>query len=96
MNALGNLFTSEEVLSALKNIFPTKSPSPDGFRAIFYQKYKAIVGADVLNVLLGFLNGSLDISTLNTFMVLISKTKDPKKVSKCCPISLCNVVYKLI
>lgn len=47
--------------------------------------------------MLDFLNGSMDISALNeTFMVLIPKLKDPKKVFEYRPISLCNVVYKLI
>ena len=40
----------------------------------------------------GYVHESLN----ETFIALISKVKNPKKVSKFRPISLCNVVYKLI
>lgn len=56
-----------------------------------------MVGPDNLRIMLGFVNGELDISVLNeTFFVLIPKIKRPMKVTKYCPISLCNMVYKLI
>ena len=35
-------------------------------------------------------------SLYSTFIALIPKVKQPRKVSNFCPISLCNVVYKLI
>ena len=43
------------------------------------------------------LNSGIVPESLNsTFISLISKVKNPKKVSEFRPISLCNVVYKLI
>lgn len=78
-------------------MFPTKSLGPDGFHAIFYQKFWDMVGKDALRVVLGFLNGSMDISSLNeTFVMLIHKVKDPKVIKEYQPISLCHVIYKLI
>lgn len=75
---LSQLSTANKVPRALKGMFPTKSPSPDGFHAVFYQKFWDVVGDDVLKMVLGFLNGSVDISSLNeTFLVLIPKAKAP-------------------
>ena len=43
------------------------------------------------------LNSGIVPESLNsTFISLIPKVKNPKKVSEFRPISLCNVVYKLI
>ena len=47
-------------------------------------------------VLTALNSGSILESINSTFIALIPKIKDPKKVSNFRPISLCNVVYKLI
>ena len=48
-------------------------------------------------VVLSALNsGTIPDSINSTFIALIPKIKDPRKVSDFRPISLCNVVYKLI
>ena len=36
---LSRCFTREEIVTALKQIHPTKSLGPDGMSAIFFQKY---------------------------------------------------------
>ena len=36
---LSKNFTREEIVTALKQIHPTKSPGPDGMSALFFQKY---------------------------------------------------------
>lgn len=47
---------------------------------------------------MGVLNGGMYFSSLNdSFLVLIPKIeKKKKRITECMPISLCNVVYKLI
>ena len=45
-------FRAEEVWSALKQMYPTKSPGPNGTSPIFYQKYWDIVGPSVSNCVL--------------------------------------------
>nr|XP_023891716.1 uncharacterized protein LOC112003738 [Quercus suber] len=95
--SLSRDLTREEVATALKLIHPTKAPGPDGMSAIFYQKYWSIVGNSVTNMVLNVLNNNLPMTEINkTNISLIPKTSSPKKMTDFRPISLCNVIYKLI
>lgn len=56
-----------------------------------------MIGSDITQLVLGFLNDGTSIQGWNeTFLVTILKMKHPQKVSQSCLISLCNVSYKLI
>ena len=64
---------------------------------IFYQKFWHIVGDDVVFAVLDFLNNENMLLEINhTNIVLIPKVKDLEKMSDFRPISLCNVIYKII
>ena len=64
---------------------------------IFYKSFWHIEGNDVTSIVLNALNSGVVHESLNsTFISLIPKVKNPKKVSDFRPISLCNVIYKLI
>jgi hypothetical protein len=90
-------FTANEISVALAQMQPLKSPGPDGFTACFYQKFWPTVGREVCQAVLGFLNtGILDGAINSTYIALIPKKKSPTKVTEYRPISLCNVLYKLI
>ena len=90
-------FTTDEIMEAVFQMGPTKAPWPDGINALFYQKFWHIVGNDVMNVVLDFLNNGVMLPDLNhTNIVLIPKVKNPENMSEYKPISLCNVVYKII
>jgi hypothetical protein len=90
-------FTETEVEIALKQMHPLKSPGPDGFSACFYQRSWPIVRAEVCNAVLDFLNNDRFDNALNeTYIVLIPKKKNPTCITEYRPISLCNVIYKLI
>jgi hypothetical protein len=90
-------FTKEEVLTAMKQMGPLKAPRPDGMPPIFYQSYWHVVGKDVAAVVLYCLQSGTLLPSLNhTYVTLISKTKSPERVTEYRPISLCNVLYKLI
>ena len=90
-------FTLEEVHQALKQMAPTTAPGPDGMSPIFYKSFWKIVGDDVTKIVLNALNMGVVHESLNaTFISLIPKVKNPKWVFGFRPISLCNVVYKLI
>ena len=96
-NSLKKPYTVEEVLKALHHMAPLTAPGPDGMSPIFYKSFWHIVSIDVTEVVLTALNSSTIPASINsTFIALIPKIKDPKKVSDFRPISLCNVVYKLI
>ena len=65
--------------------------------ALFYQKFWHIIGDDVVVAVLNFLNYGIMVSEINyTHIVLIPKIKSPERISNFRPISLCNVIYKII
>ena len=90
-------FKAEEVWRALKQMHPTKAPGPDGMSPIFFQQYWDIVGPEVINCVLNSLNSGVMPSGINeTYICLIPKVKSPQKITEYRPISLCNVIYKII
>ena len=94
---LGRDFHADEVRIALKQMAPLTAPGPDGMSPVFYKSFWHIVKEDVTTVVLKALNTGVVLESLNsTFIALIPKIKYPKKASDFRPISLCNVVYKLI
>ncbi|KAH1047495.1 hypothetical protein J1N35_038279 [Gossypium stocksii] len=88
---------NEEITRAVKSMAPLKASGPDGFPVIFYQKYWHVIGKDVSGLCLNMLNGRRDIGEINrTNIVLIPKEKLARSMNKFRPISLCNVIYKII
>ena len=94
---LSRPYSVEEVKVVLFQMGPTKVPGPDGMNALFYQKFWHIVGNDVSSAVLDFLNSGIKIPEINyTHIVLIPKVKSLEKMTDFRPISLCNVIYKII
>ena len=90
-------FTGEDVWAALESIGDLKAPGADGMPSIFYKKFWPIVGDYVKSEVLNVLNGGVMPQGWNdTVIVLIPKVKNPEKIGDLRPISLCNVLYKLI
>ena len=97
INVLSSEFSVDEVKMVLFQIGPTKAPRPDGMNALFYQKSWHIVGTNVTHAVLDFLNNGNMLTDINyTHIVLIPKIKSLEKMSNYRPISLCNVIYKII
>ena len=64
--------------------------------SLFFQQFWPTVSEVVTKAVLDFLNFRVSPPNFNdTHIVLIPKTKNPKRVTEYRPISLCNVVYKL-
>jgi hypothetical protein len=64
---------------------------------VFFQKNWEIVGPDVCQTILSILNSGEISGELNsTYIALIPKTKNPLNVTEFRPISLCNVLYKIV
>ena len=90
-------FQACEVKEGLNQMAPLTAPGPDGMSPIFYKSLWNIIGEDVSTVALRALNSGIVPDSINTtFITLIPKIKNPRKVSDFRPISLCNVFYKLI
>ena len=98
MNAkLVERYTAEEVAAAIIEMAPLKALEPDGMSPLFFQTYWPDIGMDIIEVVLFSLNsGSLLKSINHTFITLIPKVKNPETVTEFRPISLCNVIYKII
>ncbi|GLT56437.1 hypothetical protein SLA2020_294760 [Shorea laevis] len=77
---------------------PFKAPGPDGFSLGFFQDFWETVKEDVVAPCLNFLNcgGGLPANMNFTHIVLIPKRVGPKSMTDLRPISLCNVVYRIL
>ena len=97
LEVLSRLYSSEEVKVALFQMGPTKAPRPNGMNALFYKKFWHIVGNEVTDAVLDFLHIGHMVPDINyTHIVLIPKLKKHEKMVDFKPISLCNVIYKII
>jgi hypothetical protein len=81
----------------VKSMASGKSPGPDGFTVDFFQVGWPILGNDIWEVVEESRNSKTILQAFNaTFITLISKIKGESSTDKFCPISLCNVIYKII
>ena len=97
LNILSSEFSANEVKTTLFQMGPIKASGTDDMNAIFYQKFWHIVGNDVTNAVLDFLNSSNMLPEINyTHIVLIPKVKSSERMLDFRPISLCNVISKII
>jgi hypothetical protein len=90
-------FTPDEIDIALSQMAAFKAPEPNGFTASFFQKNWSTIHGEVCNAIMSFFDtGVLDPKINMTNIVLIPKISSPQSVTDFKPISLCNVIYKLI
>ncbi len=76
---------------------PLTALGPDGMPPLFYQKFWDSIGNDVSFAVLSCLNSGTILKSINhTYITLIPKIPIPKKVTNFRPISLYNVIYKII
>lgn len=86
-------FSIKEFKEALFQMHPDKSPGPDGF----FQNCWDMVGEDVFrNGVKWLQDGYFPSGLNNTNLVLIPKVETPQSVKDLRPISLCNVLYKIV
>ncbi|XP_074301412.1 uncharacterized protein LOC141632799 [Silene latifolia] len=90
-------FTRKEVRTAVFQLGATKSPGPDGIPALFYQKFWFHIKTEVENAVLFMLNtGNISAEFNRTAIALIPKVSSPETVDNFRPISLCNVIMKIV
>uniref|UniRef100_A0A8I6YBV2 Reverse transcriptase domain-containing protein n=1 Tax=Hordeum vulgare subsp. vulgare TaxID=112509 RepID=A0A8I6YBV2_HORVV len=65
--------------------------------SILYKKNWPLMGDHVVEEVLAVLNGGeIPVGWNDTVIVLIPKVKNPSRIKDLRPISLCNVIYKLV
>jgi hypothetical protein len=90
-------FTSKEVKKAAFSIGDLKALGLDGLHAIFYKRFWSICGEDITNEVLQAMNTCVIPEGWNdTTVVLIPKVDNLESITQYRPISLCNVIYKII
>ena len=87
----------EEIKAVLFEMQDQKAPSPDGFSALFYKQLWPTVGNDLVKAVSSFFTrGTMPKEVNCSLIVLIPKISNLTSVNHFRPISLCNVVYKII
>ncbi|GAU28408.1 hypothetical protein TSUD_257360 [Trifolium subterraneum] len=89
--------TKVEIQQALFQMHPDKSPGPDGFNPAFYQRFWEQCSDDIFSAASTWLERGYFPTRLNeTNICLIPKCDNPTSMKDLRPISLCNVLYKMI
>lgn len=90
-------FTDDEISNAVFQIGPLKAPGPDGFPARFYQRNWGSLKTDIIHgVKKFFCTGIMPEGVNDTAIVLIPKVDRLAELKDFRPISLCNVIYKVV
>jgi hypothetical protein len=90
-------FTDDEISDALFQIGPHKAPGVDGLPARFFQRNWALLRAEICKAIKNFFrDGTIPDGINMTKIVLIPKSNEAVDLKDFRPISLCNVIYKII
>jgi hypothetical protein len=90
-------FSDQEISDALFQMGPIKAPGPDGFSARFFQRNWDTVKAEVIKGVKDFFVSRVMPPGINdTAIVLIPKKDELELLKDFRPISLCNVIYKIV
>ena len=96
-SCLTSQVTLKELELSLKSFKKDRSPGPDGWPVEFYLHFFDLLGPTLVQMvdstrISGFIPPSLN----STFIALIPKKDKPRSFADFRPISLCNLLYKLI
>ncbi|XP_078151441.1 uncharacterized protein LOC144546765 [Carex rostrata] len=89
--------TALEIKNAMMSLGPDKAPGPDGFNARIIQANWDLFGPSIIEqVNLFFRSNTMPRQIARSNLVLVPKCENPTKLTDFRPISVCNVLYKLI
>ena len=95
--SLSAMVTIEEIKSALWSMKPYKAPGPNGLHVGFFQRFWLITRDSVKREMEKAFTSARVLDYLNkTLIDLIPKIQGPETLGNYRPISLCNMVYKII
>lgn len=90
-------FTKDEFSQALQQMHSDKAPGPDGLNSAFYKRLWHLSGDEVFHASQYWLEQGYFTPHLNdTNVVIIPKNTNPSSRKDLRPISLCNIVYKIL
>jgi hypothetical protein len=90
-------FSEKEIGDALFQIGPLKAPGSDCFPARFLQRNWGILRDHVVRAVQHFFEEGIMPEEVNdTAIVLIPKKNEPEELKDFRPISLCNMIYKVV
>jgi len=96
-NILNNDYIAKEVYEAIKDIKSNGAPGSDDLSALFYHQYWIIIGPNILEYALNILkNEGITANISHTLICLIPKINSHTLPYEFRPISLCNVIMKII
>ena len=92
-----NLITMEEVKKTIKEIVASKAPSPNGFMAVFFHHCWSFLKQEICKLMENSMQTKRVVTSFNvTFLTLIPKEDNVADLKYFCPISIRNVIYKII
>ena len=95
--SIGGIASEEEIKAAFWSLKAFKAPRPDGLHAGFFHRFWLIVGNSVVDVVKKVFTERVVPKYLNrTLITLIPKIQSLETLNNYRPISLCNIVYKII
>jgi hypothetical protein len=96
-NQLMITFSETELDYIVREMKSDTAPGPDGLPVLFFKSFWPNVKLGVLHILNDFMLGRIDISRLNfAILTLIPKVPGADLVSQFHPISLINVIFKIV
>lgn len=90
-------FSEKEISDSLFQMGPLKTPGKNGFPDRFFQRNLLVMKAEIVKAVQEFFwTGCMPEGVNETVIVLIPKVDDPVRHTDFRPISLCNVIYKIV
>jgi hypothetical protein len=97
LSSLSAPFSHDEIDNIIKDLPTDKAPGPDGFSRLFIKICWSIIKFDFYRLCEDFWNGKVNLQSINdAFIILIPKNNSPVGSNDYRPISLLNIIIKIL